>query len=157
PSWDPLPPRIAVYRRLVLGGRVPAREISARRPVLANYAPDGENRDEGPTLPASVRRRVREGGHPVEARLKFRGEELWGEVRDLRPAAEGFLLVAVPGPDFLGRLLDAALLIPGLVLFAAAVVSIGVWRILATPRQERREILPAGARTFRTRLVALFV
>ena len=154
PAWDPLPPRIAVYRRLVMGGRAPARELSAQRPVIASYAPDGENRDEGPPLPAFLRDRVRSSDRPVSVRIAFRGQELWGE---LRPVSEGYRLIAIPGPNFLGRLLTAALLIPGLALFAAALGLIALWRILATPRAERRDIVPASARTFRGRLVALFV
>jgi signal transduction histidine kinase len=154
PAWDALPARIAVYRRLVLGGRPPARELSPRRPVLATYAPDGENRDEGPPLPASLRRRVRTSDRPVPVHIPFRGDELWGE---LRPLPEGYRLVAIPGPDFLGRLLTAALLIPGLVVFGAAAAVIAAWRVFAAPRAQRREILPASARTFRGRLVALFV
>jgi hypothetical protein len=113
PSWDPLPPRIEVYRRLVLGestGPLPA--ASSPRPVLASYARDGERRDEGPALTVKVRERLRRSAGPLAVHFSWRGEDLWGEIR---PIPEGYQLVAVPGPDFLGRFLTAALLIPGIV------------------------------------------
>ena len=154
PRWDPLPPRINVYRRLVLGesGRPPAS--SPPRPVLASYARDGEKRDEGPTLSAALRERLRRSARPVPVRLAFRGEELWGEIR---PAPEGYRLIAIPGPDFLGRLLTAALLIPGIVLLYGIAGLLLLWRILATGSGRRLVALPRLARTFRGRLVALFV
>ena len=154
PSWDPLPPRIDVYRRLVLGevGRRPA--APPPRPVLASYARDGEKRDEGPTLSAALRERLRRSTGPVPVRLPFRGEELWGEIR---PVPEGYRLVAIPGPDFLGRFLTAALLIPGIVLLYGVAGLLLLWRILATGPEQRRDALPRLARTFRGRLVALFV
>jgi signal transduction histidine kinase len=156
PSWDPLPPRIDVYRRLVLGG-ARTSEPSPPRPFLALYARDGEKRDEGPTLPGRLRDSLRRAAGPIAVHLHFRGQELWGEIRDLRPVAEGFQLVAVPGPDFLGRLLTAALLLPALALLAAILGSVAVWRLFMASRSERKEALPHAARTFRGRLVTLFV
>jgi signal transduction histidine kinase len=153
PTWDPLPARIDVYRRLVLGGAL-TKEVSQPRPFLASYALDGEKRDEGPTLPASMRGRLRRGPGPVRVHLRFRGQELWGEIR---PVPEGFQLVAVPGPDFLGRLLTAALLLPALALLAAMLGSVAVWRLFMASRSGRKEALPHAARTFRGRLVTLFV
>ena len=71
---------------------------------------------------------------------------------------EGFRLVAIPGPDFLGRFLTAALLIPGIVLLY---VRGGPAPALADPRDRSPSkdatALPRLARTFRGRLVALFV
>ena len=154
PAWDPLPARIDVYRRLVLGGAQTAAGPSPPRPFLAFYARDGERRDEGPALPASLRDRLRRSVRPVAVHLGFRGQELWGEIR---PMPEGFRLVAVPGPDFLGRLLAAALLLPALALLAAILGAVAIWRLLTAPRLERRGVLPHGARTFRGRLVSLFV
>ena len=157
PSWDPLPPGIEVYRKLVLAGadsvRAPAALPSAR-PFLAFYARDGEKRDEGPTLPSRLREQVRHSSRPIAVRLHFRGEDLWGEIR---PVPEGYRLVAVPGPDLMGRLLTAALLIPGLAVLAVAMGLFLSWKVLAAPAGERRDILPRGARTFRGRLVFLFV
>gem|GEM_PF-6943380 len=155
PSWDPLPPRIEVYRRLVLGesaGPLPA--APSPRPVLASYARDGEKRDEGPTLPPVLRERLRRSSGPSAVRLPWRGEDLWGEVR---PVPEGYQLVAVPGPDFPGRFLTAALLIPGIVLLYGVLGALLLWRIAATGAAERRGALPRIATTFRGRLVALFV
>ncbi len=155
PIWDPLPPRIDVYRRLVLGepaGR-PARPETPR-PFLASYARDGEKRDEGPTLSASVRDRLRRSDRPVPVHLHFRSEVLWGEIR---PVPEGYRLVAIPGPDFLGRLLTASLLLPALGLLALAAAAAAAWRIVGAPAGERRDAIPGGARTFRGRLVFLFV
>ena len=163
PSWDPLPPRIEVYRRLVLG-QSGASTGPAARPVLASYARDGEKRDEGPTLPAQLRERLRRIPGAASVRLPFRGEELWGEVRPVFPPGagpaatpEGYRLVAVPVPDLLGRLLTAALLIPGIVLLYVVAGLLLVWRILATKPSERRAAMPRLATTFRGRLVALFV
>jgi signal transduction histidine kinase len=156
PTWDPLPPRIEVYRRLVLGERV--GDIGTRaerpRPFLASYAPDGEKRDEGPTLSPRLRELLRSSGRSVPVRLRFRGEELWGEVR---PVPEGYQLVAVPGPDFLGRLLTSALLLPALALLAAAGGLLAAWRVALARRSERVEAIPRGVRTFRGRLIFLFV
>ena len=93
---------------------------------------------------------------PVRSRVRlpFRGEEMWGEIR---PVPEGYRLVAIPGPDFLGRFLTAALLIPGIVLLYVVAGLLLLWRILATDPEQRRDALPRLARTFRGRLVALFV
>jgi signal transduction histidine kinase len=155
PSWDPLPPHIEVYRRLVLGQESSLRSSPvAARPLLASYARDGEKRDEGPTLPARLTERLSRATQPVPVRLHFRGEELWGEIR---PVPEGYRLVAVPGPDFLGRLLTTALLLPELAVLAGIVVLLFLWRILAEAPSVRRDLLPRGARTFRGRLVFLFV
>jgi signal transduction histidine kinase len=157
PAWDPLPPRIEVYRRLVLGepaGPLPA--ASAPRPVLASYARDGERRDEGPALPAALRERLRRSSGPIAVHFPWRGEDLWGEIRPIFP--EGYYqLVAVPGPDFLGRFLTAALLIPGIVLLYGVMGALLLWRIAATRAADRRRALPRIATTFRGRLVALFV
>jgi signal transduction histidine kinase len=157
PSWDPLPARIEVYRRLVLGGstRLPARSGEGLRPLLAAYGPDGSPLEEGPDLPASVRALLpKVAAAPVRLRLRFRDQELVGE---LRPAAGGFELVAVAGPDFFGRLLTAAIVLPALALLALAAVALLAWRILASPPAERAALVPASARTFRGRLVAFFV
>jgi signal transduction histidine kinase len=157
PAWDPLPPHIEVYRRLVLGQESSARSrvaLPSVRPLLASYARDGEKRDEGPTLPARLIDRLRGASHPISVRLHFRGEELWGEIR---PVPEGYRLVAMPGPDFLGRLLTTALLLPGLAVLTGIAVLLFLWRFLAEAPGVRREVLPKGARTFRGRLVFLFV
>lgn len=155
PAWDPLPPRIEVYRRLVLGESAgPLTAAASPRPVLSSYARDGEKRDEGPALSPLVRERLRRAGGPVSVHFPWRGEDLWGEIR---PVAEGYQLVAVPGPDFLGRFLTAALLIPGIVLLYGVIGLLLVWRIAATSPAERRRALPRIATTFRGRLVVLFV
>jgi two-component system nitrogen regulation sensor histidine kinase NtrY len=149
PVWDPLPPRLEVYRRLVRGEAAPA---PGPRPVLVTYGPDGSRRDEGPQLDPSLFDAARRSGHPMRTRLRFRGDELRGE---LRPLADGFELVGIPGPDFLQRLLTAALLLPApaaLYILGGALVG---WR-LATGARRGRALVPA-ARTFRGRLVALFV
>jgi C4-dicarboxylate-specific signal transduction histidine kinase len=65
--------------------------------------------------------------------------------------------VSVPVPDLLGRLLTAALLIPGIVLLYVVAGILLLWRIAATRPSERRAVLPRLATTFRGRLVALFV
>ncbi len=150
PSWDPLPPRLEVYRRLV--GAQPLR-LPALRPVLVFFGPDGARREEGPDLPAEVFDRVRRSGRAERVRLRFRSEALWGE---LRPLSDGFQLVAIPGPEFLPRLLTAALLLPA----AGALYVLGGLIVLArtiVARRSLRDLLPPGARTFRGRLIALFV
>ncbi|HTO76267.1 MAG TPA: ATP-binding protein [Thermoanaerobaculia bacterium] len=151
PTWDPLPPRIGVYRRLVLGRRDSGTAAPASRPLLAVYDREGELRDEGPSLPAAIRARLRGAEHPIRVRLPFRGTELLGEVRPLR---EGYGLVAIPVPRFFDRVLTAALLLPpiALVLAAAAVL-----RGLAAMARPGARWKPAWAQTFRGRLVALFV
>lgn len=156
PSWDPLPPRIEVYRRLVLGEESVAETSTsaAERPLIATYARDGDKRDEGPLLPPSIRQSLRRAEGPIPIDLRFRGEQLWGEIR---PIPEGYRLVAVPGPDFLGRLLAAALLVPGIALLFAFTGLLLLWRVSAMPPRQRVEILPRVTRTFRGRLVALFV
>jgi signal transduction histidine kinase len=157
PSWDPLPPHIEVYRRLVLGQESSPRSGAALpsvRPLLASYARDGEKRDEGPTLPPRLIARLRAASRPVAERLHFRGEDLWGEIR---PVTEGYRLVAIPGPDFLGRLLTAALLLPGLAVLAGIAALLFLWRVFAEAPSVRGEVLPRSARTFRGRLVFLFV
>jgi two-component system nitrogen regulation sensor histidine kinase NtrY len=150
PVWDPLPPRLEVYRRLVRGEAAPA---PGPRPMLVAYGPDGSRRDEGPSPDPAAFAAARASGAPVRVRLRFRGSELRGE---LRPLPDGFQLVAIPGPDFLQRLLTAALLLPA----AAALYALGgvvvLWRF-ATGAARRRPLVPAAARTFRGRLVALFV
>jgi signal transduction histidine kinase len=150
PSWDPLPPRLEVYRRLV-GGESSA--ASPPRPVLASYGPDGSKREEGPDLPAGVLGRARESGKPQDLRLRYRGEELRGQ---LRPMADGFQLIAIPGPDFLQRLLAAALLLPPAAVLYLTGGLIALWGFLTT-RRKLSELMPSGARTFRGRLIALFV
>ncbi len=153
PSWDPLPPRIGVYRRLVLGPRrEPVTSIAPPRALVASYGPEGENRDEGPPISAALLARARRADHPVRARFSHRGTELCGELRPASPA--GFELVAIPVPDFFGRLLTAALLLPATVLVYAAGAFLRLLRKLA--RDPRAGILPPWARTFRGRLVALF-
>lgn len=150
PSWDPLPPRLEVYRRLVAA---PSPQLSTPRPVLAFYGPDGSRREEGPDLRSGTFDRVRRTGKAERVRLRYRGEALYGE---LRPRPDGFQLVAIPGPDFLPRLLTAALLLPA----AAALYVLGGWIVLVrtvVTRRSVRDLWPAGARTFRGRLVALFV
>jgi signal transduction histidine kinase len=149
PSWDPLPPRLEVYRRLV-GAALP---LPAPRPVLVFYGPDGARREEGPDLPAVTFDRVRRSVQPERVRIRFRGEVLRGE---LRPMADGFQLVAIPGPEFLPRLLTAALLLPA----AGALYVLGGLIVLTrtiVARRSLRELLPPGVRTFRGRLLALFV
>ena len=150
PSWDPLPPRLEVYRRLV-GGE--ATGVRTPRPILALYGSDGSRRDEGPELPATLLEAARASGRPQAIRLRFRGEELRGEVR---PLNDGFQLVAIPGPDFLQRLLGSTqLLAPAAALYVAGWLVVA-WR-LVTRRRPLRELAPRGSRTFRGRLVALFV
>ena len=107
PNWDPLPPRLEVYRRLV---GAPPPSGSSARPVLVFYGPDGSRREEGPDISAGTFDRVRRTGRAVRVWLRYRGEELYGEVR---PRSDGFQLIAIPGPGFLPRLLTAALLLPG--------------------------------------------
>lgn len=156
PSWDPLPPRIDVYRRLVLGAsRLEEDEAPLRpRPFLASYAPDGSPREEGPPLPGEAMERLRHGAAAVRVRLPYRGSELFGELRGL---PEGFLLVAIPAPNLLGRALTAALLVPGILALYVLLGVLLLWRFAATPGAARREIVPRGLRTFRGRLVGLFV
>ncbi len=149
PSWDPLPPRLEVYRRLV--GAVEA--APAPRPVLVFYGADGTRREEGPDLPAETFDRARRARSAERVRIRYRGEVLWGE---LRPMPDGFQLVAIPGPEFLPRLLTAVLLLPA----AGALYALGGLIVLVRAfgtRRSLRDLLPAGARTFRGRLVALFV
>ncbi|HKF44833.1 MAG TPA: hypothetical protein VKG01_17170, partial [Thermoanaerobaculia bacterium] len=131
PVWDPLPPRIEVYRRLVLGERESLLATSAPRPVLAGYGRDAEPRDEGPALPAPLKERLRRAGGPVPVHLPYRGEEIWGEVR---PTSDGYELVAIPGPAALGRFLTAALLIPGAALLYGVVGLVLVWKLAAAPQ-----------------------
>ena len=156
PSWDPLPPRIDVYRRLVLGAARGGDEESTRapRPMIASYARDGSPREEGPQLPADAVERLRHGAPAVPIRFAYRGGVLFGEVRSM---PEGFRFVAVPAPDFLGRALTAALLIPGITVFFLFLAALGTWRYFATPGETRSRIVPRGLRTFRGRLVGLFV
>lgn len=150
PSWDSLPPRLEVYRRLV-GGEAPA--VQTPRPVLGLYGSDGSRRDEGPELPAGLLEAARASGRPQPVRLRFRGEELRGEVRPLK---DGFQLVAIPGPDFLQRILAATqLLAPAAVLYVAGWLVVA-WRLVTSGRP-LRQLVPRGSRTFRGRLVALFV
>ena len=149
PSWDPLPPRLEVYRRLVGAASEPA----APRPVLVFYGPDGARREDGPDLPSGTFDRVRRAGQAERVRVRYHGEVLWGE---LRPMPEGFQLVAIPGPDFLRRLLTAVLLLAAagaLYLLGGLIVLIR----LAVARRRLRDVFPPGARTFRGRLVAMFV
>jgi signal transduction histidine kinase len=150
PSWDPLPARLAVYRRLV-GGEDPG--LQAPRPVLALYGPDGGRRDEGPELTEALIERVRREGFPVALRTRYRGEELNGEVR---PIKDGFELVAIPGPGFLERLLASTqMLAPAAALYFVGAL-VAIWRHL-TRRRPLREILPPAVRSFRGRLLVLFV
>jgi C4-dicarboxylate-specific signal transduction histidine kinase len=151
PTWDPLPPRIGVYRRLVLGPRGESAPAPAVRPLLVAYDREGDLRDEGPTLPAAVRARIRKADRPVRVRIPFRGSDLLGEVRPLR---EGYGLVAVPFPRFFDRILTAALLLPAIALVLAAAV---VLRALAAVARPGARWKPGWAQTFRGRLVALFV
>ncbi len=150
PSWDPLPPRLEVYRRLVGGEGTGAQ---TPRPILALYGADGSRRDEGPELAAGLLEHARVSGRPQPVRLRFRGEELRGEVR---PLNDGFQLVAIPGPDFLQRLLAATqLLAPAAFLYVAGWLVVA-WRLLTSGRP-LRQLAPRGSRTFRGRLLALFV
>lgn len=154
PEWDPLPPRIEFYRRVVLGearNSGPDPEDPARA-FIANYARDGERRDDGPPLSETLRARLRADGKPVPVHLVFRGEDLWGEVL---PIPDGYRLVAIPGPDFFGRLLTAALLLPGISILAAAAAILFLWRFVAARRAG--PLVLSRLRTFRGRLVALFV
>lgn len=155
PSWDPLPPRIEVYRRLVLGVHGESDDAPhPPRPVLASYARDGSPREEGPILPGDAVEKLRHGARAVRVRLAYRGAELFGEVRAM---PEGFRLVAIPAPDFIGRALTAALLVPGIAVLYLLLGVLALWRYAATPRDLRAEILPRGLHTFRGRLVGLFV
>ena len=157
PAWDPLPARIEVYRRLVLGGstQLERRSSERPRPFLASYATDGSPREEGPELPAAVRARLPGVlGPALPVSLIFRSEELRGE---LRAAPDGYELVAVPVPDFFGRLLTAAIVLPALALLALALAALLAWRVAASPAAQRAALVPASARTFRGRLVTLFV
>jgi signal transduction histidine kinase len=151
PAWDPLPPRIEVYRRLVLG--LGARPSPPPRPVLASYGRDAEPRDEGPVLPAFLKERLRRSAGPVRAHLTYQGEDLWGEIR---PTADGYQLVSLPGPDALGRFLTAALLIPGIGLLYAVVGILLLWRVVAAGEKETGRGFARITRTFRGRLVTLF-
>ncbi len=156
PSWDPLPPRIDVYRRLVLGASRagPQEGPIEARPFLASYAPDGSPREEGPPLAADAVEKLRHGARAVRVRLPFREGELYGEVRS---EPQGFRLVAIPVPDLLGRALTAALLFPGVTALYLLAGAIALWRFAATPHRLRRDLVPRGLRTFRGRLVGLFV
>jgi len=150
PNWDPLPPRLEVYRRLV---GAPTPPVSSARPVLVFYGPDGSRREEGPDIAAGTLDRVRRTARAERVRLRYRGEVLYGEVR---PRPDGFQLIAIPGPGFLPRLLTAATLLPA----AAALYLLGGAIVLVravVARRSLRDLWPAGARTFRGRLVALFV
>lgn len=150
PSWDPLPPRLEVYRRLV---GAESASAGRPRPVLASYAADGTKREEGPDFPAAILTRVREAGRPLPVRLRYRGQELHGE---LRPLPDGFQLVAIPGPDFLQRVLTAARLLPPAAAVPLAGCLVLLWRV-ATSGRRLRDWIPRGSQTFRGRLVALFV
>ena len=155
PAWEPLPPRIEFYRRVVLGIREEAgtdRDTPARA-LLVTYARDGARRDEGPLLPPSLLHTLRASDQPVPVHLSFAGSDLWGEAR---PISDGYRLVAIPGPDFLGRLLTAALLLPGIALLSGISALLFLWRAVAA-RRSGEHAFPAGPRTFRGRLVALFL
>ncbi|MEO8430922.1 MAG: ATP-binding protein [Acidobacteriota bacterium] len=156
PQWDPLPPRIEFYRRLVLGEREGSRADAEPVPrvVIAHYARDGEKRDEGPSLAASLRDALRRTDRPAAVHLPFRGSELWGEVR---PIADGYRLVAIPVPNFLGRLLTAALLLPGIALLSAVGAILMLWRAAVARRAGSERFWLGGVRTFRGRLIGLFV
>ncbi|HEY2797747.1 MAG TPA: ATP-binding protein [Thermoanaerobaculia bacterium] len=150
PGWDPLPPRLEVYRRLVGAGAEPTTAASPR-PILAIYGADGTKQEEGPDLPPGVFARVREAARPLPVRLRYRGQELRGE---LRPLTDGFQLIAIPGPDFLQRILTAARLLPPAAAVPLAFGLVLLWRVLTSPRRIRDWI---PAQTFRGRLIALFV
>ena len=152
PSWDPLPPRIEVYRRLVLGEPESRPVASEPRPVLAAYRRDAEPRDEGPPLPAPLKEKLRRADAPVRVHLPYRGEELWAKcVRPPTVPARG----GARTPS-LGRFLTAALLIPGAVLLYGLVGILLLWRFAAAPHLPAGRVLPRFARTFRGRLVTLF-
>ena len=85
PSWDPLPPRLEVYRRLV--GAAPT--AAQARPVLASDGPDGARREEGPDLSPETFDRVRRARREQRVRIRYREEVLRGE---LRPMPDGFQL-----------------------------------------------------------------
>ncbi|HWZ85811.1 MAG TPA: PAS domain-containing protein, partial [Thermoanaerobaculia bacterium] len=150
PGWDPLPPRLEVYRRLVGGEE---SEVQAPRPVLALYGPDGARREVGPQLPASVIKRVQATGTPAEIRTRYRGVELRGE---LRPLKDGFQLVAIPGPDFLERLLASTQLLAAAAALYLLGILIVAWRHV-TRRRPLAQLYPRAGRSFRGRLVVLFV
>ena len=153
PNWDPLPPRIGVYRRLVLGpGAERGPWVAPRRPLLASYAPDGEGRDEGLRLSPALLARLRGADRPQRVHLLYRGQVLYGEVR---PARDGYRLIALPLPDFFGRLLTAALLIPGVVVVYLVGSALLLGRLIW--QEPRDGLLPGWVRTFRGRLVALYV
>src|SRR5262249_53923808 len=119
--------------------------VQSPRPILALYGPDGGRRDEGPELAEAVIERVRRSAAPVAIRTWYRGEELRGEVRPLK---DGFELIAIPGPGVLERLPAAALYCSGGRVAAGGPLRRG--RPLA-------ELPPPALRSFRGRLVALFV
>ncbi|MFY9551437.1 MAG: ATP-binding protein [Thermoanaerobaculia bacterium] len=96
---------------------------------------------------------MRLSGRPQAVRIRYRGEQLRGE---LRPAPEGFQLVAIPGPDFLQRLLTAALLLPAVAALWLVGGAVVLLRFLAA-RRGVADLLPRGMKTFRGRLLALFV
>ncbi|MEP7132172.1 MAG: ATP-binding protein [Acidobacteriota bacterium] len=155
PEWEPLPPRIEFYRRVVLGIREESGSDRDTRPraLLVTYSRDGARRDEGPPLPGSLFETLRATDQPVPVHLTWAGSDLWGEAR---PIPDGYRLVAIPGPNFLGRLLTAALLLPGIALLSGVSALLFVWRIVAA-RRSGEETFPTGPRTFRGRLVALFL
>jgi len=149
PSWDPLPARLAVYLRLV-GGDTGSAEA---RPVLALYGPDGARREEGPELPEATFERTRAAAAPLPIRTAYRGEELHGE---LRPLKDGFQLVAIPGPGFLERLLASTQLLPAAAVLYALGAVVAAWRHLMR-RRPLAQLVPAAFRSFRGRLLALFL
>ncbi|MEP6769828.1 MAG: ATP-binding protein [Acidobacteriota bacterium] len=155
PEWEPLPPRIEFYRRVVLGIREEAGSERETPPktVLATYARDGARRDEGPPLKPMLLEALRASDQAIPIHLTFAGNDLWGEVR---PIPDGYRLVAIPGPDFLGRLLTAALLLPGIALLSGISALLFLWRLVAA-RRTGEEAFPTGPRTFRGRLVGMFL
>ena len=135
------------------GSSAPSRPSRLRGPCSSSTAPTARVARKDRICRAETFDLVRRSRSVERIRVKYRSEVLWGE---LRPMPDGFQLVAIPGPDFLRRLLTAVLLLPAagaLYLLGGLIVLV---RAIAA-RRRLRELLPPGARTFRGRLVALFV
>ena len=138
------------------GRRAPAsrrRDVPARR--ARHLRPRRREARRGPDALLRAARAAAPGGPRRPRPPATSREELWGEIR---PISDGYRLVAVPGPDFLGRLLTAALLHPGHRACSSA--SARSCSSGASRRRRRRagaERSAAVATTFRGRLVALFV
>ena len=154
PSWDPLPPRLEVYRRLV-GGEV---DRASRRRGRSSRSTDRTARaaTRGRSCRRALLERVRAHGgrRPIRAR-PYRGEELRGEVRPLkrRLPARRDSRARISSQRLLGR--DAAARARGGALPRRLVR--GRVATAGASGVRSRQLVPRGGRTFRGRLVALFV